>query len=372
MKYLFFAAGILAGAAHAADAPTSGQLTLPYSEFRQLLEKSMLPPEKRLPVSQATLSTRLRLEVRDKEAVGSVQFKVLNLAGEAALVPLIGDSVMVMRVEPPETILVRKDGFYQILAAPSMTVDVTLQIGCSGRHENQSTIFQYLLAPSAIVSLSLAKLPEGQKAEIPGAQWNSETGEYHLAGQKQLALHVMAIQKEQPLREVVTMPAVISEATATMRLVSDGTFLNSTTWVIRHNKALVWGVSPGAETQLVSAKVDGHPIAPVLGSDSRLEFHLPENPNPTRVELNYTGKTTAFGPVRGDLSVSLPSTDLLIERTDWQLLLPSGYAPVAVEGNTDFLPGELTNEIRLRKELSRNEAPSVRIYYQKPETNKNL
>ncbi len=371
MKYVFCAIGILAGTAHAADLPTSSQLTLPYSEFRHLLEKSMTPPEKQLPVSQATLSTHLRLEVKDQEAVGSIHLKVLNMTSEAGLVPLIGDSVTVMKVDPPDTVLVRKDGYYQALAAPSKTAHVTLQIGCFGRRENQGTIFQFLLAPSAILSLSLANLPEGQKVEIPGAQWNSESGAYHLSGQKSLNLLISEILEDRPAREVVTMPAVISEATAMMRLVSDGTFLNSTSWAIRHNKAMVWSVSPGPETQLVSASVDGRPVAPVLGADGQFEFQLPENSTPTRVDLTYTGKTSAFGPVRGDLSVSLPSTDLLIERTDWQLLLPSGYAPVAVEGNTDFLPGELSNEIRLRKELSRNEAPTVRIYYQKPETNKN-
>jgi len=303
--------------------------------------------------------------------VGNIRSKVLNMATEPALVPLIGDSVTVMKVEPPDTVLVRKGGYYQVLTAPSSSVEVTLQIGCRGRKEDHTTIFQCQLAPSAIVSLSLAKLPEGQKAEIPGAQWNSETGDYYLAGQESLELRIKKIQEKQPARKVAIMPAVVSEATAAMRLVSDGTFLNSTTWTIRHSKAMVWSVNPGPETQLVSASVAGRPIAPVLGLDGSFEFQLPENPNPTRVELTYTGKTSAFGPVRGDLAVSLPSTDLLIEKSDWQLLLPSGYAPVAVEGNTDFLPGELPNEIRLRKELSRNEAPSVRIYYQKPETNKN-
>jgi hypothetical protein len=43
---------------------------------------------------------------------------------------------------------------------------------------------------------------------------------------------------------------------------------------------------------------------------------------------------------------------------------------VAVEGNTELLPGEAPNEVLLRKELCRGEAPSARVFYQKPETTK--
>ncbi|MCK9590302.1 MAG: hypothetical protein WC076_04855 [Terrimicrobiaceae bacterium] len=93
---------------------------------------------------------------------------------------------------------------------------------------------------------------------------------------------------------------------------------------------------------------------------------------PMRAE-NLSGATVTlpYGELRDLIeAVSLPATDLLVERSDWALVLPATYAPLAVEGNCEFFPGDSKNELRLRKELCRGEPPSVRVFYQKPETTK--
>ncbi len=74
--------------------------------------------------------------------------------------------------------------------------------------------------------------------------------------------------------------------------------------------------------------------------------------------------------MRGELAIALPTTDLLVERSDWKLVLPTAYAPQAVEGNAELLPSTAPNEIILRKELCRGEAPSAQIFYEKPQTKK--
>lgn len=286
------------------------------------------------------------------------------------LVPLIGEEATLIQVEPRETVLLRKDGFYQILMSPSAPCVVRLTMAWTPESGDNKTIYQCRVAPSAMGSLSLARLAEGEHCEVPGALQDPKTGVYHLGANPLLSFHILKAREVEVAGEVVTMPPLVSEATATMRIVSDGAFLNATRWVIRHSKAFSWRVRPGAGTEVVSASVNGRPTAPVQTPAGQLEFRIPENKERTVVELTYTGKTSPFASVRGSLSVDLPVTDLLVEKTECSLLLPSGYVPAAVEGNSDFLPSRLPNEIRLQKELSRGEAATVRIYYQKPESTK--
>jgi hypothetical protein len=197
----------------------------------------------------------------------------------------------------------------------------------------------------------------------------SKTGTWHLGSGGKLEIRT-AKKSAAPAETVVAMPAVVREAKSAMRIVSDGTFFNTTSWKIRHNTAVSWKLALGDDTQVVSCRVAGRAFAPVLTGKNALEIRLPESDSETTVELAYTGKSSPFGPVRGEFSVALPSTDLLVERMDWSLVLPAPFSPLAVEGNCEFSPGDSKNELRLSKELCRGESPAVRVFYQKPETTK--
>jgi hypothetical protein len=347
---------------------STGQLTIPYGEFRSLLEKSNLPPRPKPPVPAVILATKFRVDLRDPVASGQLTFEVRSFGSDAQLIRLIGEAVTIRSIKPESLTVIRKDGFYQLLAEAAEVRTVQLEVGWNGREEERERVFQCAVSPSAIFQVELVGLSEGHNASVAGAYRDPRSGIFHLGAAETLKISVSQADREEG--PTVTMPPVIANAENKMRIVRDGTYLNATTWTIRHTKPFVWRVNPGADTQLVSALVDGRPVAPVQSGDGALEFRLSEKSGESRVALTYTGKSSPFELVRGDLAISLPATDLLVECQDWALLLPAGYAPVAVEGNFEFLPGESVNELRLRRELNRGEVPRVRVFYQKPETNK--
>jgi len=369
MKILILSAVLVHGVACAAEGLPGAQVTLPYSEFRSLIEerKKISAPEP--PVAFAVLSARYHLVPGPSSAEASVSFEVQSFGGQARLVPLIGDSVTVRKIEPGGVTVVRKDGFYNLLMAEAGRQTVTLEIGWPGREQDGTVSFHCAVAPAVITEIRIAPLPEDIQAEVSGAVRDAKSGIFHLGNRDALAIHFRKPLDKAP-GEVVPMPPVVASADSQMRVVNDGTFFNATTWRIRHTTAFTWRVNPGPGAQVVSCLVDGRPVAPVLAADRAIEIRLPEKDSESRVEIAYTGKTSAFAPVRGDFSIALPSTDLLVERSDWKLLLPAAFAPVAVEGNTDFLPGESRNALRLRKDLCRGGAPAARVFYQKPETTK--
>lgn len=344
-------------------------VTLPYGELRNLIEAGKKPAPPDCPIPFAILSSRYRLALEGASLSGTAAFEVRSFRQETLLVPLIADSLVVSRIEPAEVAIVVKDGCYNLLVEGPKRQSVTLHLDWKGRKDGETVSFQCGINPAAVSDLELSPILEGANVDVAGAVRESKSGTWRLGPVDRLEIRV-AEKSVEKAGTVVAMPAVVREATSSMRIVSDGTFFNATSWKIRHNTAVTWRLSPGENTQVVSCLVAGRPYAPVLIGDNAIELRLPESDSETTVEIAYTGKSTAFAPVRGDFAVSLPATDLLVERSDWALVLPAPYAPLAVEGNCEFFPGDSKNELRLRKELCRGEPPSVRVFYQKPETTK--
>jgi hypothetical protein len=349
----------------AADPLPDARVTLPYAEFRSLLDTAQTSPPRQPPVPFVVLSSRFVLTPADSVLQGSVVFDVESFGDSPQLVPLLGDAVTIRKITPETATVVRKDGFYQLLLAAPGRQAVTLELGWPGQREDGATSYQCAVAPAVVAELELGSLPDGTDVSLPGAV--REGNRFHLGARDEIALR-LSRREDKPAGEVVPMPPVVTSATSEMRVVNDGTFFNATSWTIRHNTAFAWRLQLGPDVQVVSCLVDGRPAAPVLTADHTIELRLPENDTETKVVLSYTGKTSAFAPVRGDFAVALPSTDLLVERSDWKLTLPAAFAPMAVEGNAELLPGATPNEVLLRKELVRGEAPATRIFYQKPET----
>jgi len=348
----------------------AAQVTLPYSEFRSLIDclkkpEAPKPPEPVVPF--AVLSSRFVLVPDSAAVMGTVTFDVQSFSEKAQLVPLIGDVVTIRKIAPDGVTVLQKAGFYNLLIAGAKRQTVTLEVGWAGREEEGSVSYHCPVAAAVISEVEIGKLPEGVQAEVADAV--RDGNRFHLGSRDAISLRLRKPQ-DKPSGEVVPMPPVVAAAESEMHVVNDGTFFNSTTWRIRHNTVVTWKVNPGADAQVVSCLVDGQPTAPVLAADHTMEIRLPEKDSGTQVALSYTGKTSGFAPVRGEFSVALPTTDLLVERSDWKLTLPAAFTAVAVEGNVEFLPGESRNELRLRKELCRGEAPAARVFYQKPETTK--
>jgi len=344
-------------------------ITLPYTELKSLIEAGKKSAPAEPPVPFAVLSAEYRLVPADASLSGSAAFEVRSFRPDALLIPLVADSVVVSRIEPAEAAIVVRDGFYNLLVEGPKRQTVTLHLDWRGRKDGETVSFLCGVNPAAMSNLELSPVPEGATVEVAGAVRGSKPGTWHLGSGGKLEIRT-AKKTVGPVETVVAMPAVVREANSAMRIVSDGTFFNTTSWKIRHNTAVAWKLALGDDTQVVSCRVAGRACAPVLTGKNTIEIRLPESDSETAVEIAYTGKSAPFGPVRGEFSVSLPSTDLLVERMDWALVLPVQFSPLAVEGNCEFSPGESKNELRLRKELIRGESPSVRVFYQKPETTK--
>ncbi|MFA7343683.1 MAG: hypothetical protein WC003_05205 [Terrimicrobiaceae bacterium] len=366
--FLLLAAFSLAVQLRAGDLADAA-VTLPYTELRALIEAGKKPAPPEYPLPFAVLSAHYRLAPGGTTLSGTVAFDVRSFREGGLLIPLISDSLVVSRIEPADASIVIKDGYFNLVVDGLKRQSVTLHLDWKGKKDGETTAFQCGIHPAAISNLVLSPVPQGVNVDVAGAVEDSKAGVWNLGPNSRLEIR-MAQKSTVKADSVVAMPAVVREANSAMRIVSDGTFFNSTTWKIRHNTAVTWRLALGSDTQVVSCTVAGRPAAPVLIGNDTIELRLPESDAETAVEIAYTGKTAAFAPVRGEFAASLPSTDLLVERSDWLIVLPSPYSPLAVEGNCEFVPGDSKNELRLRKELCRGESPAVRVFYQKTETTK--
>jgi len=185
------------------------------------------------------------------------------------------------------------------------------------------------------------------------------------------------------LPRVNTAPAVIAEARAVTRVVADGAILNHSEYTIEHEAPLNWTVSLPADSELLTAFVNDVATRPIQRDASTLELQLPtpetspEKKSQSVVRLTYAASVDGFDPVTGSVALSLPETPLFVHRLLWDVQIPDGYETSAIDGNiaidTDrercHLNGKSDGKsddaraIQLRKELIRNEAPRVEIFY---------
>ena len=146
------------------------------------------------------------------------------------------------------------------------------------------------------------------------------------------------VLEAKPLPMVATADAIISEAKAELRLVSDGSMQISTMWTIRHQASLPWRLELPADVELLTCTVASRPARPVQREVGVIEILLPApeaKPSPppgkaskdaapppsdtgvTQVTLVYAAKTAALDPVSGQgRAVELPRTPLFVERLE--------------------------------------------------------
>jgi hypothetical protein len=168
--------------------------------------------------------------------------------------------------------------------------------------------------------------------------------------------------------------AVVETAKAHMRIVVNGSLLNETEYVIRHEGALPWKVDMPEGCDLLACSIDGRPVNPIDRGDHLLELSLPGGKRVTTVTLSYTEKKPPFKPVSGQVALELPKTDLLVDKIDWELRIPEAYVIAAFEGNVESDNGSAVENnsriIQLHKQLCKNERPSAELFYEKPQPNK--
>ena len=169
-----------------------------------------------------------------------------------------------------------------------------------------------------------------------------------------------------PVAETAT--GVIPEAKWEVQIEPDGALIAHGFLVVSHKSPydFIWQVPPGME--LLSCELNQTPTPPTRPGDNRMSLHLPGANEAATVKLTFTGRIEALHPLEGTLDLALPDTPSFIARLDWHIRLPDGYQ-AETSGNLTRIPVPSgTSTIHLRKNLSRNEQPQTRLFYQHTRT----
>lgn len=177
------------------------------------------------------------------------------------------------------------------------------------------------------------------------------------------------------LPRLETARATISLAAFETRLVNDGSTLVTADYTVQHATPITWKLELPSVDEILACTINGAEASPVRRGENEIEFRLATPvpaegaPPSTKVRLSYSLKTDPLDPVSGRIALELPLTGLFIHRLDWDLSIPEGYEPTAVEGNVRLSAGSSDKPsaphlIRLEKELCHGEKPAVEVHYQ--------
>lgn len=174
---------------------------------------------------------------------------------------------------------------------------------------------------------------------------------------------------------VRTAPATVARATCATRLVTDGATLVNADYVIDHQSPIAWRVQLPALDQVLVCQLDDQPAHPLRRGPTEIEFLLNRSDTgASRVSLAYTARADPLDPVSGRVRLELPRTDLFVHKLDWVLTIPEAYELTALDGNMSVSTPAPRQEdpdagsgtiIHLMKELIRDEAPLVDVFYQR-------
>lgn len=164
---------------------------------------------------------------------------------------------------------------------------------------------------------------------------------------------------------VATAAGVVSKAEWALKLEPDGAILNEGTLAITHDGPLGFLIDTPAGMRLLSCALNGRPVAPIDRGDGVLEIPLPAGTSASMLRCAFTGKVEPLDPVAGTLELSLPKTPVFVRAMTWALDLPPAYQ-AETSGNLTRLANEPgTATVRLAKNLSRDERPTVNLFYQR-------
>lgn len=355
--------------AHAVAAPLDGaRMDVPFSDIRTLLDdraKSQPPPA----IGASVLSARYDVGFADGFVSGTAVFEVQTFRDGEQVVPLLSGKVIIESVQPGDAVIVRADGSHALVVNGKRRMGVTLQFHVPLETNGAVQSAGFGVAPSAVCSLKAANIPGASRFRLAGGCQRGDM--WYLSGADAIRMELTADAGSRT--PALALPAIVSSMSSTMRIVRDGALFNTMRWQVRHRQATDFELEMPPDIQFVSFTVGGCPAQPAKIDGRNVTVHLPDpvkNSSGTAVEFSYTARKPAFEPVRGELALELPSTPILVEKAEWMLTLPSGYEPVAIDGNVECEPSKEPGVIRLSKEISTGEVPSARLFYQKSETNK--
>jgi len=352
----------------------NAQVTLPYSELKALLERAEPVEVVRPPLSSSVNSAHYELDLSGEAVTGSAHFEVETFSAEWQLIPLLSGVARLTAVEPAAAHIVLRDGQYALLQHESGRTSVTLNFVVPWSDSEEKNFRLKLKRIDALVStLAITKLPEGREVIVSDSTKAGPDYRLAAAGTLELGLEssasLTAAQKLDTLPRVQIVAAVVDSASSQLRVVPDGSVLSEMRYLISHKAPVTWNLALPAGSELLSFTVNGEPFAPVDRGEGRLGIDLPAGRGKaTEIKLSYANRVEPLAPVSGRLELELPLTPLLIHDVQWQIDLPTGYELAALDGNVVAVDAVSNGSlrIRVRKELCRNERPSVQIFYRKP------
>jgi len=184
------------------------------------------------------------------------------------------------------------------------------------------------------------------------------------------AVHLLEAEHEAKLtvRELpvaATADATIATALWKTRIEPDGASLTEGTLGISYQRAQQLLITLPRDANLVSCSVDEKPVDPILHGDALgIPLDTRSRSLASRICLSYTLHLEKPDPLHGSLPLTLPSTPLLVKELSWDLSLPAAYK-AEISGNLERSGNTPDNPqtIHLRKNLCRDEQPSIHIFY---------
>jgi hypothetical protein len=352
------------------------QVTIPYTEFQKLLDsaRQRSEGEARAPIPASVSLARYQLDLSGDVVTGSAQFEVQTFSEDWQMVPLLDTQARITAVEPAASRIVLRDGRYALLTDTAGRTSVTLRFVLPWDTRVGGNPRLSLKRIEALVNtLAVTGVPEGSEVTVADATKSGPDYQLDADGPLEVGIvssvAVAAADALDSLPRVQMIAAVVESATGQTRVVPDGSLLSEMRYTISHKTPVTWSLALPTGSELLSFSIDGESFAPVDRGEGHLEVELPATSGkPTDISFSYANRVEALAPVSGRLELELPLTPLLIREVQWQIDLPAGYELAALDGNVvavDAVSKEGLH-IRVRKELCRNERPTVQIFYRKP------
>ena len=364
--------------ASSSPAVTSGEVSLPLQDWQtvwkaasQASPKSAKKPVVAVALQSAVYSARLEGELLRCEAV----FRLRSFTDDWHALPLVGGEWNLEALDLPEGIAMLRD-------ASGLSV-VWEGKAC---HEIKLPLSLPMTGGAAKVKLIPAPAQQFTLTETDLSRVLKLNGQLPFRAEGKPAIYVLpaaggevTLQLEDAAPSVVdaklprfeTAQATITKATASTRLVADGSVLHELAYELTHRGTSTWIVPLPDGATLLACQVNGQDERPVQRTPQQLEFPLTGksgSSTTSKVSLTYHLKLKVWDRVSGEAALVLPKTSLFTQALHWQVELPEGYEITATEGsvsNTATANGASVRTAAFKKELFANEAPEVALFYQR-------
>jgi hypothetical protein len=316
ITWLVFSITSLFGAG-AAPELNAAQVTLPYSELKNLLQAAQ--PQKaeesaKPPLESALLAARYQIALKGDQATGSVEFETQCFTDSWTLIPLLGTEVQIDEIEPAGTQLITNNNHYSLVMNRAGNQKVRIKFGAKLIGAAEGAHFHLPISAAAINTLSIEGIPEKQIVRVEGGTQiagEKNRATFRLPARTQLDFDLIADKSIGP-----AIPSRWNLETQSVVQFADGK-LNYTAHLTGNTED---GSAVSMELEFPAAtgitKITGADLADWQFESSAAEKHF--------VQIRWQTR----GVMRRDLTVEYNASQPLTAG-EWKL-----RAPVVVEGTT--------------------------------------